>query len=149
MVAEILAEQDLAAGPMRRPPLLTDANRAFWTGGETGRLLITRCRSCGTWLHPPVSYCRHCGSRDVGPEATAGRGTVATFSINRQRWSAEASPGPYVVAIVELAEQAALRLITNIVNCPVEQVRIDMPVRVVCVPFEDVWLPLFEPDADA
>jgi uncharacterized OB-fold protein len=148
-VAEILAAHNLTSGPLRVPPMLTDANRAFWTGGETGRLLVTRCASCRTWLHPPVPYCRHCGTREVVPEETSGRGQVATFSVNGQRWSAEASADPYVVAIVELAEQPGLRLITNIVNCPAREVRIGMPVRVVFAPFEDVWLPLFEPDQDA
>jgi uncharacterized protein len=154
MVAEITATQSqanssLAAGPLRVPPLLTDANRAFWTGGETGRLMINRCGSCRNWIHPPVAYCAKCGSREVAPEEASGRGAVATFTVNRQKWSSEASADPYVVAIVELVEQPGLRLITNIVNSPIEQVCIGLPVRVVFAPFADVWLPLFEPDAEA
>jgi len=51
-----------------------------------------------------------------------------------------------VVAIVELEEQAGLRLTTNLVGCAPADVAIGMPVRVV---FEDagdgVFLPLFEP----
>ncbi len=38
---------------------------------------------------------------------------------------------------------------TNIVNCPAEEVRIGMPVRVVFERYDDVWLPLFEPAATA
>ena len=75
----------------------------------------------------------------------SGRGTVATFTVNHQPWE----PGltvPYVVAIVELVEQAGLRLTTNIVNCPPEQVRIGMPVRLTFVRDEDVYLPMFAPD---
>ena len=59
---------------------------------------------------------------------------------------------PYVVAIVEIEEQPALRLTTNLVNCAPDEVRIGMAVRVV---FEkradrdgDIWIPLFEPDAE-
>jgi hypothetical protein len=48
---------------------------------------------------------------------------------------------------VELAEQRGLRLTTNIVNCQLDEVRIGMPVRVVFEQHDDVWLPLFEPDA--
>jgi uncharacterized protein len=146
-VTGTMAPDNVTSGPLRRPPLLTALNRAFWTGGESGQLLITRCQNCRTWLHPPTPYCRNCGSREIAPEAVSGRGAVATFSVNRQRWSAEATADPYVVAIVELAEQPGLRLITNVVNVPVQDVRIGMPVRVVFEPFEDVWLPLFQPDA--
>ena len=56
---------------------------------------------------------------------------------------------PYAIAIVELDEQRGLRLMTNIVNCPAEAVRIGMRVRVVFEQREDVWIPLFEPRPQA
>ncbi|MFI5042327.1 MAG: zinc ribbon domain-containing protein [Acidimicrobiales bacterium] len=46
-------------------PTLTDHNRAFWTGGATGELLIQRCGACRRWMHPPA-----------GPEACARRRTT-------------------------------------------------------------------------
>jgi uncharacterized OB-fold protein len=80
----------------------------------------------------------------------SGRARIATFTVNHQPWM----PGPalpYVVAIVEIDEQPDVRLMTNVVGCPPEAVRIGMPVRVVFEhhpdPDGDVWLPLFEPDA--
>jgi acetyl-CoA acetyltransferase len=58
-------------------------------------------------------------------------------------------PVPYVIALVELAEQVDLRLTTNLVGCAPEDVRIGMPVRVTFrVLNDDVALPLFEPDPD-
>jgi len=78
----------------------------------------------------------------------SGRAVVVGFSVNHQQWH-PALPVPYVVAIVALEEDRAARLTTNIVNCPPEDVRVGMPVRVV---FEqasdDVYLPLFEPDPE-
>jgi uncharacterized OB-fold protein len=60
---------------------------------------------------------------------------------------------PYVVAIVEIAEQPGLRLTTNLVNCPIEEIRVGMAVRVLFRHHEDpngdVWVPLFEPDPGA
>jgi hypothetical protein len=51
---------------------------------------------------------------------------------------------PYVLAIVELAE--GVRMMTNVVGCPPDTVRIGMPVEVV---FDDVTpevtLPKFRP----
>ena len=53
---------------------------------------------------------------------------------------------PYVIGLVELVEQAGLRLTTNIVNCPLERLAIGMPLRVVFeILNDDVALPLFEP----
>ena len=37
---------------------------------------------------------------------------------------------PYVVAIVEIVEQPSVRLTTNLVNCPPDEIEIGMPVRV-------------------
>jgi uncharacterized OB-fold protein len=48
---------------------------------------------------------------------------------------------------VELIEQPNLRLMTNIINCPVDGVKIGMPLRVVFENVSDeVALPLFEPE---
>jgi len=134
--------------PFRILPRLSDRNQHFWTGGERGELCFLRCRDCGYYVHPPVPLCPRDHSKRLAPEPVSGRATVATFTINHQAWM-PGPPLPYVVAIVEIAEQPSVRLTTNIVNCRPEDVRIGMPVRVV---FEhhpdaagDVWLPLFEP----
>ncbi len=70
-----------------------------------------------------------------------------TFTINRQAWTAELAE-PYVIAIIELAEQADLRLLSNIIGCDPDAVAIDMPVSVTFEHHEDVWIPLFERAAD-
>lgn len=132
----------------RHLPALDEANRTFWQSGRDGWLLISRCQVCKYFIHPWAASCRSCHSRDISPEPVSGKGRVATFTINRHPWE----PGftaPFVIAIVELAEQPGLNLMTNIVNCPIESVHIDMPVRIVFEHVEDVWLPLFEPDTDA
>lgn len=135
----------MASTDASRPlPLLTEANRHFWTGGAAGELRFLRCADCHHYLHPPAPICPQCHSRKLAPQAVSGLGRVATFTINHQAWR----PGmavPYVVAIVELDEQKALRLTTNIVHCAVEAVHIGQRVRVVFEQHEDVWLPLFEP----
>jgi hypothetical protein len=85
-------------------------------------------------------------SRELAPHTVSGRATVATYTINHQPWYPGLDP-PYVVAIVEIEEQQDLRLMTNVVNCNVENVRVDMPVRVLFEHYDDVWIPLFEPAA--
>jgi uncharacterized protein len=136
----------VTAGPMRVPPLLTDLNREYWTGGLSGELRILRCQACRRWLHPPTPVCRACLSRALAAEPVSGRATVAAFTVNHQQWSPAATAEPYVIAIVELVEQPGLRQTTNIVNCDAHEVHIGMPVRVVFERLEDVALPLFEPE---
>ena len=134
--------------PFRVLPRLTDKNRDFWTGGAQGELRFWRCQDCGYYLHPPQPLCPECHSKNLATEAVSGRGTVSTYTINHQPWM----PGPelpFVVAIVEIEEQPSVRLMTNIVHCPVADVRIGMPVRVWFEmhpdPDGDVYIPLFEP----
>jgi hypothetical protein len=77
----------------------------------------------------------------------SGRATVASYTVNHHPWFGEAFPVPYVVAIVELAEDPDTRLTTQIVDCPVEDVRIGLPVEVDFEQHEDVWIPVFRPVA--
>ncbi len=123
-------------------PAITDDNRAFWTGGASGQLLITTCEDCGFRTHPPVPRCPSCFSERVAPAAVSGRGHVYSYTINRQQWNPDLEV-PYVLAIVELDEQPGLRLLTNIVGMPVDEVAIDMPVEVGFVRRGDAYLPIF------
>ena len=125
-------------------PTLTPENRAFWTGGAEGKLLILRCGTCRRWVHPPADACPEDGSA-LAPEAVSGKGSVFTFTINRHPFN-PAVPPPYVIAIVELPEQDGLRLMTNVVNLEPEQVTIGMPVHVVFEEHGEIFVPLFEPD---
>jgi uncharacterized OB-fold protein len=136
----------LADAPRMLPPL-TELNRPFWTGGARGELLIQRCQACGVWVHPPTDRCPACDG-ELRAEAASGRATVFTFTINRHPYN-PAVPLPYVVALVELEEQADLRLMTNIVGCDPGDVEIGMAVRVRFEDRGDVFVPVFEPDLDA
>lgn len=133
--------------PFRVLPKLTSLNQHFWRGGADGKLRLLRCRTCKTYIHPPTPICPGCLGKDVSPVEVSGRATVATFTLNHQPW-VPASDHPYCIAIVEIEEDPSVRLTTNIVNCPAEQVTIGMPVRVVFEQHDDVHIPLFEPTVD-
>lgn len=130
----------------RKLPALTPDTAPFWQGGEHGALMIHRCAACTRFFHPPTPICPRCSSFEVEPQPVSGRGKVLSFTINHQPWTPELSQ-PYVVAIVELAEQPGLRLLSNIEGCAVDEVSVDMPVQVHFERHEDVWLPLFRPQA--
>lgn len=136
----------------RLVPNPSTETEAFWTGGRSGDLLISRCRDCKRFFHPPAPVCWRCRSRNIGPEKVSGRATVAAYTVNRQPWIPGFDP-PYVVAMVELADDPDVRLVTNIVGIPIEDVCVGLEVEVF---FEEwsptgdddearVWVPLFRP----
>ena len=129
----------------RPVPALEERTQAFWRACRAGRLEFARCRPCRFLIHPARPICPKCRGRDLDTKQVSGRARLFSYTVNHQPWF----PGqevPYVIALVELAEQPGLRLTTNLVNCPLERVDIGMELQVV---FEnvsgEVALPLFEP----
>jgi uncharacterized protein len=136
----------------RLTPSPSAESHAFWTGGARGQLMISRCRACRHYFHPPGPACWRCRSIDVGTEPVSGRATVAAYTVNRQPWIPGLDP-PYIVAMVELEDEPDVRLITNVVDVTPDDIYVGQPVEVF---FEDwidvtgeennrVWLPLFRP----
>ncbi len=136
---------DLDQGVPRPLPATNADTQAYWTGGERGELLIFRCADCEYYVHPPVPFCPKCESRKVAPSPTSGKGVITSFTVNHKQWLPSLKV-PYVVALVSIAEQEDVRLVSNIVHCEVNAVYIGMPVKVLFEHNEDLWVPLFEPD---
>lgn len=134
----------MTTAPSRPLPAVNRDNTPFWTGGERGELLIQTCEACSYLIHPPTGFCPKCESRNTSLKAVSGKASIESFTVVHKQWV----PGlqvPYVIAMVQLAEQDDVRLVTNIVDCPVETVRIGMPVEVQFEQAEDLWVPLFAP----
>jgi len=91
-------------------------------------LLIEHCDGCARWVHPPSGQCRDCGGTLVA-RPVAGRGTVLTYTVNHHPYNPQI-PLPYVIAIVELAEQSRLRVAGNIVDCEPDSVACGMAVEI-------------------
>lgn len=127
----------------RQLPAVEKDSGFYWGAGEGGVLLIQRC-ACGRYQHPPLPRCPDCGGDALAPEPVSGRAKVTTFTVNHQPWRRGLAV-PYVFAVVELEEQAELYVMTNIVDCAPEAVRIGLPVEVQFERHEDVWLPMFRP----
>ncbi len=127
-------------------PSIDDDTREFWTSGETGALRLPFCAACARWVFPPVLRCPDCaGAADY--RALSGKGRVFTYTVNHHSFNPQV-PVPYLIAIVELAEQDGLRFTTNLVNCPPDRAEVGLPVRVVFEQQGEVFVPLFEPDPE-
>ncbi|MHB1585461.1 MAG: Zn-ribbon domain-containing OB-fold protein [Acidimicrobiales bacterium] len=118
----------------------------YWQSAADGRLVLQRCRSCGAYQFYPRSLCTSCAGETEWVEAS-GRGTLHTYTVIRQNKSpAFAALSPYVVGIVELDE--GVRMMTNVVECEPDEVRIGMPLEVVLLKAaDDVGLPFWRPAA--
>ena len=115
-------------------PTADDESRPFFEGAREHKLVLLRCDGCGTWRLPGRERCVDCWSEEASWAEASGRGTLYTYGIMHQRYHpAFADVIPYNYALVELAEGP--RLVTNIVDCPNEALRVDMPVEAV---YDDV-----------
>ena len=120
-----------AAVEYQKPlPAPSAVSAPFWDGLKSGELHLQRCTACQSYVFYPRSVCPHCLSARLEWTRADGRGKVYSYTIVRRAMNPGfAEDVPYVFAIVELAEGP--RVTTNIVNCPLEAVRVDMPVKAV------------------
>lgn len=130
--------------PRPNPP--SPVTAPFWEATAQGRFLIQRCAACRAAIFYPRPACPSCGGSELGWEEASGRGTVHTFSIARRPTHPKfTGDGPYVVAVVELAEGP--HITTNIVGCAPDDVRIGTAVELT---FDEIGpdgyaLPFFRP----
>jgi uncharacterized OB-fold protein len=108
---------------------VTQANAAFWAATAEGRFQLQRCNECDTVLWFPRRHCPSCWTENVSTFDASGKGVVYSFTVIRKGAMAYKESGPFVIAYVELAEGP--RVMTNIVDCDVETVKVGMPVEVV------------------
>jgi hypothetical protein len=130
-------------------PNITPEAKPFWDAAARHRLVMQRCLDCGAFIWTPRPACYECGSEQLEWTELSGKGRVYSFTVIRQVVGRAASKAfekdiPYVIAWVDLDEGP--RMISNIIGCPVEDVKLDMTVAVV---FEqqspEIWLPKFQP----
>ena len=131
--------------PLPSPDLDT---MEFWEGCKAHELRAQRCAICGTFRWPPHGICPACSSWDSEWVKLPETGRVCSFSVvHHVTAPAFAADVPYVVANITIDETAGrVRLMSNVVGCRWEDVRVGMPVRAF---FEDtttdVSLPKFRP----
>jgi uncharacterized OB-fold protein len=116
-------------------PVADWETRAYWEGTGRHEIVLQRCSDCGVVQFRPRSICASCLSSAIEDFVACGRGFVYSFTVTHQNQH----PGfreacPYVLAYVQLEEGP--QLLTHIVGCEPEKVRIDMPVEVEFVDLE-------------
>jgi uncharacterized protein len=128
----VFANRKLAA------PVVTAESKAFFDAARQGRFMIPVCAACNRAHWYPRAICPFCASERIDWREASGKGTVYTFSVMRR------VKEPYIIAHVTLAEGPTM--LTNIVACDPDTLRIGQPVAVT---FQDSDngppVPLFKP----
>ena len=142
------------AVPAKPIPVPDEASAQFFDGARQGRLMLLRCRACDTFMSPiagigaPVRpRCVACFSGDLRWAPSSGTATLYSFVIMHQLYDeAFAAEIPYNIAVVETEE--GVRLTSQVVDCPNDQLEIDMPLEVTFERLSDaVAVPKFRPAA--
>jgi len=119
-------------------PPVNPENKAFFEGARAGKLLVGKCPACNQVHYYPRAICPFCNSDKIEWIAAKGRGKLYSYSVMRR--VAE----PYAIAYVTLDE--GVTVLTNMVDCDVDRLRIGDPVRVVFKPAEGgEMIPMFTP----
>jgi uncharacterized OB-fold protein len=119
-------------------PEINPETKPFWDAAAQGRLLVKKCVTCGQMHFYPRAICPFCFSDKTEWVTASGRGTVYSYSVMRR------VPVPYALAYVTLEE--GVSMMTNIVDCDLDAIRIGQPVTVAFKPSDGgPPVPMFRP----
>jgi uncharacterized OB-fold protein len=126
-------------------PPASEAAALFWDATRRRELILPWCPACGRAFWYPREVCPRCLGDRVEWRPAAGTGVVYAVSVHHRPGPGRVpEDGPYAVALVELPE--GVRLMTNVVGCPPEDVAVGLPVAVSWHPLPDGrHLPMFAP----
>ena len=100
--------------------------KPFWDAAAQGRLLLKKCLACNQLHYYPRTICPFCGSDRTDWQPAAGTGSIYSWSVMRR------AETPYAIAYVTLDE--GVTMMTNIVGCDLNGIRIGQKVRVAFTP---------------
>lgn len=119
--------------------------KAFWVHCTSRRLMFQRCGECGLHRHPPIPICPACRSNSIAWTEAPAEGEVFSYTIvHHPSHPAMAACVPYNVAIIVFPQLDNVRLISNVVDAPPEQMAVGMKVKLHWEgPVDGTWLPRF------
>ena len=105
-------------------PTPSPETEPFWQAASEGRFTLRRCVSCHQTHWYPRAVCPFCLG-ETEWETASGEGVIYSYTVMRR------APEPYALAYVTLAEGPTM--ITNIVDCDFDTLRIGQRVRLTWV----------------
>jgi uncharacterized OB-fold protein len=125
----------MSDGASTKPvPETAGALAPFFSAAREGRLVVQRCTGCGALRFPARELCSGCLRQESTWHQVSGRGEIFSYNVMHQIYHPGfAAEVPYAVVVVKLEEGP--KMTSNLVECPVDQIAIGMPVEVV---FEEI-----------
>ena len=120
-------------------PVVTPEIAPYFEAAGQGKLLVKYCTDCNKYHAYPRALCPFCFSDKTEWREASGGGRIYSYSVLRR-----GVPVPYVLAYVTLDE--GVTMVSNIVDCDFDKVRVNDRVRVVFKPSDGEWqVPVFTP----
>lgn len=122
----------------------------FWQAARARRLTAARCGECGHFRMPPTPFCPACLSQQIEWPTLSGRAVLYSYTIV----PASRRPGmegvlPYVPCVAELPDAGGVRLVSNVVGCALDRLRVGLALHVAWHERQDgVVLPHFRLEGD-
>ncbi len=127
------------------PPVIAPTPDAddqyFWDGVAQGKLLLQQCSACSEIRQPPLPMCPHCSSLEWNTLEASGRASVYSWIVSRH--PTEPNLEPRIVVLLDLEE--GVRLVSNLVDIELEDVKYGLEVESVFRTLDDVELVQFRP----
>jgi uncharacterized OB-fold protein len=131
--------------PTRREPKPSELSLPFWEATRDRKLLLQWCTACEQPIFYPRAACPTCQGTTLEWREATGRGEVYAVTVEqRPTLSSWRQEQPFAVALITLEE--GVRMISNVIGCPVDDVAVGMAVVVSWEPLSDGRnLPQFSP----
>jgi uncharacterized protein len=115
-----------------------DLTQTYWDAAKRHELLIPRCAFCNKFFWYPRPACPSCLREGWEWTAVSGRARLHTFTtVYQAAHPAFQDDVPYAFAVVQLEEGP--RMMSNVVDCDIADVKIDMPLTVKFDDVTDEW----------
>lgn len=127
---------------------LTRDNIAHFHGLLRHQIIVNRCKDCGHWIYPLRPMCPECWSVAVEATEVSGRGTIYMFTVLNQGPPVPGFEYPQIQVAVEFEEQAGLRYLGALVDCPTSELVHGLPVEAAWRDVDGKSVAVFRPRAE-
>lgn len=115
----------------------------FWAAGTEGRTEMPRCTHCATFRWPASAFCPACHEQGI-EWLGAGQARIYSFTIlSVPGPDKDAPPRRRIPAVVEFDGAPGVRLVSVLIDAPVDEVAIGAAVEVAWMPAANGVVPVF------
>jgi len=113
-------------------PVPDEVSKPFWDACNERRLIVQNCTACNRLQYPPQKTCAACGSAaHLEWREVSGRGRINGYCVMYEsRVGPLQADQPFNIAVIELEEDPAIKLLSSLPGTPLEEVPVGAKVEV-------------------